>query len=282
LGITSSALADSGSIVWPGPGFGASLASIAFDFGGNLLVSLGPGSFSQFKQWAITPSLVPAFILRSPLTQGVAGFRGGAARFRVPYTWNNSGTTVSDTINTTVSLDLFLHPPIAPTPTGADTSLALGGGFESSIAVRAPVPAIPAGASVNELRLVFGVLDALPGVDGSTLNNENDASRISIRMEVRPITAAWPEGVTEESGLTKTSLPIRIVFDVAVEPGDSLSISLPTSLARGWAESPATNEGVHISVTSAHINPGVLLGSRESSRPPVLRVSTTSAPPGRL
>lgn len=282
FGLTSAALADSGVIAWPGPGMGTLLGSVAFDFTGKFLLSLGPGSYAQYKQWANDPSSVPGFILRAAFTQGVAGFKGRAARFRVPYTWNNSGTTVADTISTTVPFDLYLHPPLTPAATGADTALALGGGFESSVAIRAPVPSIPLGASVNELRLVLAVVDSLPGVDGSTLKDTDDSSRVAIRLDVRQITAAWPEGVTDESGVTKTVLPINILLSVAVGPGDSLSIPLPSSLARGWSENPATNQGVSISVSSANINPWIVLGSRESSRPPVLRVSTTTAPPGRF
>lgn len=281
FGITDAALADSGVISWPGPGLGTSLGSIAYDFTGPLLLSLGPGSFFQFKQWAITPLSVPGFILRAPIAQGVAGFKANRARFRVPYTWNRAGTTVSDTINTVLPLDFYLHPPLTPAATGADTTLLLGGGFESSIAVRAPVPSIPPGASVNELRLVFPVVDSLQGVDGSSLYKSTD-STVAITLYVRQITGAWPEGATDASQITTAVLPVRILLSVAVGPGDSLSIALPTSLARGWSEIPASNQGVLISVLSAEINPGIVLGSRESSRPPILRVSTTSPPPGRF
>ena len=282
FGITDAALADSGVISWPGPGMGTPLGSILFDFAGPMLLSMGSGSFFQFKQWALDPSLAPAFLLRAPLTQGIAGFKSGAARFRVPYTWNSGGTTVADTTSTTVFFDLYLHPPISPAPSGADTAIVLGGGFEASMAIRAPVPAIPPGASVNELRLVLAVIDSLPGVDGSTLHEASDTSLVAVTLEVRQITSAWPEAATDASSITTNSTPISLVFGVTATAGDSISVRLPTSLARGWSANPVSNEGVLITILSANTNPGIVIGSRESSRPPVLRVGTTSPPPGRF
>lgn len=282
FGLTDAALGDSGTISWPGPGLGTPLASISYDFVGPLLVSLGPGSYTLFKQWAANPSAVPGFILHAPLTQGIAGFRGRNARFRVPYTWVSGSTIIADTTNTIVPLDLYLHPPMTPLATGTDTSLVLGGPFEASVAVRAPVPAIQPGASVNELRLVLAVIDSVPAVDGSILKNTIDTTRVSVTVIVNQITAAWPENATDLSTIAFTLSPIRTVLQVAVEPGDSLSIALPPSLARGWSENPATNGGVLISILGAGTNPGIRIASRESSRPPVLRVSTTSPPPGRF
>jgi hypothetical protein len=282
FGLTDAAVPDSAVIGWPGPGMGTQLGSITYDFSGNLRLSLGPGSFNQFKQWALNPSSVPGFILRAPLVQGVAGFASNRARFRVPYTWNNAGTTVSDTITTLVTFDVYLHPPISPAATGADTALVLGGGFESSLAIHAPVPVIEPGASVNQLRLVLAVIDSLPGVDGSILKDASDTSRVAVSLAIYRITGPWTEGVTDEASTPHSIVPTALVLNVAVTPGDSLSVPLPTSLARGWAENPASNDGILISIRSANINPGIVVGSRESSRPPVLRVSTTSPPPGRF
>ncbi len=282
FGITDAALADTGVISWPGPGMGTPLGTIVYDFTGPILLSLGSGSFIQYKQWALDPSLAPAFLLRAPLTQGVAGFRSGAARLRVPYTWNNGGTTVSDTTSTIVFFDLYLHPPISPAPSGADTAIVLGGGFESSMAIRAPVPAIPPGASVNELRLVLSVIDSLPGVDGSILHEASDTTRVAVTIEVRQISSLWPEGTTDVSSISTGLIPLSLVLGVTAAAGDSLSIRLPISLARGWSANPISNEGVLITILSANTNPGLVIGSRESSRPPVLRVGTTSPPPGRF
>jgi len=282
LGVTNAAIPDSAVLGWPGPTVGTSLGSITFDFGGPILISLGPGSFSEYKQWALNPGSVPGFILRATLVQGVAGFRAGAARFRVPYSWDNGGTTVFDTTNTTVTFDAYVHPPISPTPTGSDTALVLGGGFEAGLAIHAPVGAVAPGASVNQLRLVLAVIDSLQGVDGSTLKNTSGNDRVSVTLEVYRITGAWPEGAVDLSSIPHDAAATTLVLSVASGPGDSLSIPLPTTLARGWAENPASNEGVLVLVRTANVNPGVVVGSRESSRPPVLRVSTTSPPPGRF
>lgn len=282
FGIVAATLPDSGSIAWPGPALGTPLASTSFNFTGPIVFDLGPGSFGLYKQWALDPNSMPGFILRAPLVQGIAGFQSRKARFIIPYTWNKQGTTTADTVYTTVTRDFYLHPPLTPAPTGTDTALALGGGFESKLAVRTSVPPIGAGYSVSDLRLVLSVTDPLPGVDGSTLKNVNDNSRVDITLSVRRIGSAWPEGATDDSTLAALLLPVAVMRSVAAGAGDSISIPLPTSLARLWAESPASNEGVLISVESANVNPGVMIGSRESTRPPILRVGTTSPPPGRF
>ena len=69
---------------------------------------------------------------------------------------------------------------------------------------------------------------------------------------------------------------------MAAVPGDSVSLSLPSSLARDWAANPAGNYGVLVKVRDGNRDPGLLLGSRESSKPPMLRIATTSPPPGRF
>ena len=282
LGITDGPLADSASVAWPGPGLGTPLGSVDFGFTGPLVIGLGPGGFQQFKGWALDPSSVPGFILRSPVLDGIAGFRAGLGRFRVPYSWNDGGTTRFDTTNTFASIDYYVHPPLSPSPTGADTTLELGGGFETAIAVRAEVPALTAGYSVNDLRLVFSVIDSLPGVDGSILNPATDSSQVSVTIDVYQITADWSEAETDERAIQRTLLQIATTRFVTAQPGDSLSISLPSSLARTWGLNPAGNHGVLVHIRDANRNPGLVVGSRESSRPPQLRIATTSPPPGRF
>ncbi|HET9941099.1 MAG TPA: hypothetical protein VFR25_08340, partial [Candidatus Eisenbacteria bacterium] len=48
---TATALADSGTIAWPGPAPGVLLASSTYDFSGDLVMDLGPGSYSRVVQW---------------------------------------------------------------------------------------------------------------------------------------------------------------------------------------------------------------------------------------
>ena len=284
LGGTSQALADSGAIAWPGPASNQSFASGRHSFGDTLRLNLGE-SFGQFKGWALDPSSAPAFILETLDQTGIWGFRKALVRFRVTYFYQQSGNAVFASVTTPVTFGAYLHSPLNPPPTGTEPQLLLGGGFEPSVAIRGPVPAVGPGASVNELRFVFQVTDSIPAVDGITvLHNAppKDATRVAFSLDVYQITGDWPETATDISQIPHGAIPIESFLSLTAEPGDSLSIPLPISLARVWFQAPATNYGVLISVRNANVNPGVVLGSRESAKPPVLRLSTTSTPPGRL
>lgn len=273
-GVTSS-LVDSGTIAWPGPAISTPLASQSFEFNGALRLNLGP-AFNQFKGWALDPSSAPAFALEGTALDGIAAFQSGAAVFRVYYSWNKQGTAAHDSTSSGAGLDLYLHTPISPAPTGAETTLRLGSGFEPSIAIRAPVPAIAAGVSVNELRFVLPILGTIPAVDGSAVYDS------SYFINVYRITADWSEGATDLSSVPYDATPVVIVSGKNVQQADTLSVPLPTSLARTWFQNPASNYGVLLTVRSANVNAGLLLGSRESTTPPVLRLSTTTQPPGRF
>jgi len=173
-----------------------------------------------------------------------------------------------------VSFDVYLHPPLTPAPTGSDTALVLGGPFESSIAIRAPVPTVAPGASINDLRIVFGVIDSIPGY---VLGSDSTAT-VPFVIEIYQVTGAWPEGATDRSQIPTGTSPVALV--VRTFPvGDTLSIPLPSVLARGWS---TLNEGVVLSIRSANVKPGLRLGSRESAVLPLMRTGTTTAPPGRF
>jgi len=275
LGGLSASLVDSGTIAWPGPSITTPLASKEYQGEVHLVLDLGP-AFNQFKGWALDPSSAPAFALEATTRDTVAAFQSGVARFRVPYSWNKQGTTTYDTLNTTAALDLYLHPPLNPAATGSETTLRLGGGFEPSVAIRAPVPAIAAGVSVNELRFVLPVLGTFPAVDGSAVYDS------SYFINVYRITGDWLEGATDLSSVPYDATPVVILSGKNAPQADTLSVPLPTSLARGWFQNPASNYGVLLTVRSANVNAGLLLGSRESTTPPVLRLSTTTPPPGRF
>jgi len=284
LGGTTQALVDSGGIPWPGPPITLPLASRDFGFLGPLRLNLGP-AFNQFKGWALDPLNAPAFALEATATDGIGAFQANAAIFSVYYTWNLKGVVHHDSTNTAVSLDLYLHPPLSPPPSGSDVGLRLGGGFEPSIAVRAPVPAVASGASVNELRFVLSVTDSIPAVDGVTvLHNAplGDSTRVAFNLDVFQITGDWPETATDLSQIPYNTTPIASFLSVTAEPGDSLSIPIPVSLARVWFQNPAVNYGILITVRNGNVFPGVVVGSRESAKPPVLRLSTTTEPPGRF
>lgn len=284
LGGTTQALVDSGGIAWPGPPITLPLASRDYSFVGPLRLNLGP-AFNQYKGWALDPLNAPAFALEASATDGIGAFAANAAFFSVYYTWTLKGVVHHDSTNTAVSLDLYLHPPLQPSPTGSDVGLRLGAGFEPSIAIRAPVPAVAAGASVNELRFVFSVTDSIPAVDGITvLHNAaiGDSTRVPFSLDVFQITGDWPEAATDLSQIPYNTTAIASQLSITAQPGDSLSIPIPLSLARVWFQNPAVNYGILISVRNANVFPGVVLGSRESAKPPVLRLSTTTAPPGRF
>jgi len=284
FGGVSEALVDSGTIGWPGPPITLPLASTDFNFLGPLRLNLGP-AFNQFKGWALDPLDAPAFALEATAIDGIGAFQANAAVFRVYYTWNKLGVAVHDSTTSPVSLDLYLHPPISPTPTGSEAGLRLGGGFEPSVAIRAPVPPVGPGASVNELRFVLTVTDSIPSVDGRTvLHNATigDSTRVAFSFDVYQITGDWPEAATDVSQIPHGTTPIASFLSITAEVGDTLSIPLPVSLARVWFQTPAANDGILITVRNANVNPGLVLGSRESAKPPVLRLSTTTPPPGRL
>lgn len=271
---TATALVDSGTIGWPGPAADTLLATSTYDFSGPLVMNLGPGSFNRVAGWAAPePDAIPTLMLRATAIQGFAGFASRTARLRIPYTYTVGATTVADTVNSTVLLDVYLHPPLTPAATGSDTALILGGPFEASVAIHAPTPAVAEGASINDLRLVFGVVDSIPGYLAG-----GDSAQVALTIEIYRVSGAWSESATDRSQIPTDSSPIGLVVRTFAV-GDTLSIPLPSILARGWT---TLNEGVLLSVRNANMKPGLKLGSRESATVPLLRVGTTSAPPGRF
>ena len=272
---TATALADSGTIAWPGPAPGVLLASSTYDFIGNLVMDLGPGSYNRLVQWTTPdPDSIPTFMLQVSAVQGFAAFASRTARLRIPFTKQVSGAAVPDTVSTTVTFDLYLHPPLVPAATGSDTALVLGGPFESSIAIRAPIPAVGPGASINDLRIVFGVIDSIPGYVAAS----DSTATLPFIIEIYQVTGAWSENATDRSQVpTGTSALALVARTFPV--GDTLSIPLPPNLARGWT---TLNEGVVLSIRNANVKPGLRLGSRESAIIPLMRTGTTTAPPGRF
>jgi hypothetical protein len=272
---TATALADSGTISWPGPAPGVLLASSTYDFTGDLIMDLGPGSYSRVAQWtAPEPDSIPTLMLQVSAPQGFAAFASRTARLRIPFTKQVAGTTVPDTVSTTVRFDLYLHPPLIPAATGSDTALVLGGPFESRIAIRGPIPAMAPGASINDLRLVFGVIDSIPGYVVAA----DSIAQVPFTIEIYQVTGTWPETATDGSQVPTGSTPVALVVR-SFPVGDTLSIPLPPDLARGWT---TLNEGVVLGIRNANVKPGLRLGSHESALVPLLRVGTTSAPPGRF
>ena len=293
-GLSLTAVAWDSSVAWPGPALGAGLGSTSYDFIGALRVNLGPSGYSQVQQWAADPSLAPGFALVRTSTGNVGSFQAGSAVFRIFYQYTGPDSTETDSIDTHVSLNAYVHSPLSPPQTGTETALVFGGEFESALALRAPVPPISDGSSVNELRFLLPVTGTAPAPDGAAMP---DTAILSV--DIFRIRAPWVEGVTDRAALTIDASPVsRLILPQFLTAQDTaLSIPLPRVLTREWGADSTSNEGVLIRIRDITVRPGsdlyrlvqtpaespsFLIGSRESSRPPVLRVSTTTPPPGRF
>jgi len=282
------------SVTWPGPSLGAALGSTNYDFLGALRVNLGPSGYSQIQQWAADPSLAPGFALVRTSAGNVGSFQAGSAVFRIFYQYTGTDSTETDSIDTHVSLNAYIHSPLSPPQTGTETTMIFGGAYECALALRAPVPPITDGSSVNELRILLPVTGTGPAANGATMP---DTALLTI--DIFRIRASWTEGVTDLATLTIDSSPVsRLALPPFLTAQDTaLSIPLPRVLTREWGADSTSNEGVLIKIRDVTVrpssgvyrlaqtpaeSPSFLIGSRESSRPPVLRVSTTTPPPGRF
>ncbi|MBI4363891.1 MAG: hypothetical protein HY568_00520 [Candidatus Latescibacteria bacterium] len=265
---------DTTTISWPGPGAGAALATADDSRGaGEFEIPLGAGGFNLVKQAVSSPASVPGFTIQVSLGQKLVAYKAGAAVFRIVYAHDVSGSAVFDSLDTPVTQDFTLRSPLAPTPTGADSSLVLGGLFKTSTPLHFPVDSIPAGTSIDEATLV---LFLQPG------SSEPDSADV---IEVRRIRSGWAEGITDQSSLTLdvTPLTTRLTNLVYSSAERRIAIRIPGDLLREWAVSASTNDGVFVSLLlSNDPTKEVKIGSRESARPAELHVTYTDLPPGRF
>jgi len=264
---------DTTTVAYPGPAAADFLGSATDSLDGvNFEIPLAAGTFTQVKQWAGNPTSVPGFILRSIQGAGVGAYRSGQITFRILYQHLVSSVVVSDSVETSVTQDFYLHTPLTP-PTGGETTLALGGLYETSAPLRFPVPAIPAGSSINQATLVLRVLSGSPLF----------ATGQSVDVEIRRVGASWSEAVTTFDSLQAASLlATRAGVAIAAASDSLITIALPGGLIRDWADLPASNEGIVVSLRGANVAPEIRIGSRESASPPELRVAHTTPPPGRF
>jgi hypothetical protein len=292
LSLTS--VAWDSSVAWPGPVLGASLGSTNFDFIGALRVNLGPSGFSEVQSWAADPALAPGFALVRSSSGSVGSFDPSGAVFRIFYQYTGTDSTETDSIDTHMSLSAYIHGPMNPPPTGTETAMIFGGEFECGLALRAPVPTITDGSSVNELRFLLPVTGTAPAINGVAMP---DTAILSV--DIYRIRAPWTEGVTDQAALTIDASPVShlILPQFLTAQDTALSIPLPRVLTREWGADSTTNQGVLIRIRDVTVRPSIdvfriaqtpgespsfLIGSRESTRPPVLRFSTTTPPPGRF
>lgn len=276
---SAAAAYDSMNVAWPGPALdsplGAADPSDASTQIGTFKIGIGnAANYAFFRAWARDSTLVPALVLRS-LSEGLAGFRAGTGRIRIAYHHLVSGVSKPDTTNTPLASDLYVHSPLAPAPTGADTTLVFGGLYGPGLALHFPVGAFEQGFSINEARVVLRI-----DVPSMQLFGSHD----SVNVEIRRIGDPWSEGVTDARSLGVDAVALGFVrnFRVAAPVDSLLIVPVPTSLVRDWSANPANDNGILLRIGESFRWPELHVFSRESSRPPELWVSTTSPPPGRF
>ncbi|HEY2923384.1 MAG TPA: hypothetical protein VGJ98_00290, partial [Candidatus Eisenbacteria bacterium] len=218
---------------------------------------------------------VPGFTLRST-TGLLAGYTAGAAKFRIRYTHTVSGSPVLDSIDTPVTQDFYLHSPLTPTATGADSALVLGGLYKTALAIRFPVDSIPSGVSVEEATLILKLLPGSAAPDSADTHGA---------LQIRTIRTAWTEAVTQQAAFT-TDASVLTGGNVVLLYSSSartFTIRMPGSLMREWAAMPSANQGLLVTLVNyANLTKRLEIGARESSRPAEVHVTYTELPPGRF
>ncbi|TMQ57256.1 MAG: hypothetical protein E6K76_10955 [Candidatus Eisenbacteria bacterium] len=267
---------DTATVAWPGPAHPTLLGSAQDDrpAAGSFSLALTPGSFDLVKQWAQDPASAPGFALERT-GDGLLAYVPGAAVFRVRYTHLVSGNAVLDSVDTRVTQDFYLHAPISPPPTGADTSLVLGGLFKTALALHVPLDSIPAAVSIDEATLILNIV-------GIEVPDSGDVTDI---VQVRRIRNVWSEGITEKGTLTidDATSSSQSLTSAYAGAGRRIILRIPGALLREWAATSSSNEGLYVSLTHpVNRTKKFQVGSRESSRPPELHVSYTHLPPVRF
>ncbi len=273
----ASSVWDTTNVAWPGPAAGSLLGSAEDQRAATVFsLPLSSGLFPEVVQWARNPTSIPGFTLQTPVAQPLAAYVAGGAKFRIQYTHLVAGSPVLGIVDTRVSQDFYLHAPIAPAPSGADTALAWGGLFKTGLALHFPVDSLPAGVSVDEANLV---LKLLPG------SAVPDTADVNARVEVRAGTPGWSETITEQSSLApgSTVLTSGSLILLYNSTSRSVTLKLPGALMRQWASMPAANGGILVTlVNRRNLTKTFQVGSRESASPAELHLSYTQLPPGRF
>jgi hypothetical protein len=142
------------------------------------------------------------------------------------------------------------------------------------VAFHVPVDSFTPGFSLDEARIVFRVRPDSPTFPDS----------VDVTVEARRIQSSWSESATDTTGLSiSTSFLDRVVGYQVRDASDTLLIvPLPAALVRDWSSGVLENNGVVLRIAQSVTAYEIWLYSRESSRPPEFRISTTSPPPGRF
>ena len=265
---------DTTTIAWPGPAASTLLAFADDDLtGAAFSIPLGPGGFDLVKYWAEDPSRAPGFILSTPMLLGVNAYQAGAAKFRVRYRHDVSGNSVFDSLDVPVTQDFFIRTPLVD-PTGADTTLVLGGLHDSELALRFPLDSIPSDASINEATLVLNLAEGASSLDSADVGF----------IEVRRAQSDWPETATQSSQLNPEPAPfVTRVLGLSYQKAEQrLAVRIPGEVLRGWGLAPSTNFGLLVTLRGRNPAKPIDFASREASRPPEITMTYTKLPPVRF
>jgi hypothetical protein len=262
---------DTTTVEWPGPPLGLLLASGADDVA-PFSLDLQQSGFDSLRSWSQHPDTTGFVLNLGGSGNGVRGFQAGTGVFRVVYTHIVSGFPKTDSLDTRLATDLTIHTPLTP-PLGVETTLLLGGLFRAEALFHAPVPVPPKGFSINGASIVAYIESPAFPTDEEV---EIRAYRVLRDWDESPVSA-------DAAGDSLGSLAIAILPHYRVRSaGDSITIPIPILLAREWSTNPSSNDGILVRVTDSAKAPEIRLFSRESGAPPVLRLSTTTPPPGRF
>jgi hypothetical protein len=259
---------------FPGPTPGVQFGSRDTDQPAPFRVPISTSFYDSIKTWAKFPTAFRGFVLRWLSGAGVAGLQAGKASVKIGYQHTVSGSVRTDTLTTSIPLDYTLHSTATPLAVGSEPKLLLGGRYEWGVALRFAPPPVEEGSTVNEATLLLR-LDP---------NTPLFPSGVSVDLEVRSLPNAWAESIddTLSLGAGTTVLASRAAVAPRSAADSVVAIHLPESIIRQWTTAGATNEGVLITAKGAILAPEIHLNSRESASPIILRVTTTTPPPGRF
>jgi len=269
---------DTTAVSWPGPAQGALLGTASDD---RLLtvfsLPLNSASFGQVVQWKSNPLVTPPRIQLQTGGQPLTAYVAGTVKLRIRYSHTVSGSAVLDSVDSPITQDFYLHSPLSPAPTGADSALVWGGLSQTELAMHFPLDSILSSVSVNEATLVLRLL---------SISAVPDTADVTARVFVKAIRAPWGEGVSEQSsipGVDSTAFASGSLIALYSPSNGTVAIRLPGSLMRAWVATPSTNGGLLVRMDDhRNLTKLFLIGSRESARPAELHVSYTELPPGRF
>ncbi|HET9950934.1 MAG TPA: hypothetical protein VFS09_03975 [Candidatus Eisenbacteria bacterium] len=276
VAMSENAGAFDSSKVWGDPSGaqpGLTLAQADVNDPGPLKFVLPPAKYADIQRWAARPDSFQGLAFVGTSSNALILLDANAALMRIIYLNRATAVDNPDTTNTPLRRHYALRSPLAPAPTGSDTTLVLGGNFDTGLLLRFPPLSVPEGSTVNEATLRLR-LD--PATTPFATGDEVEIVALGIK-------SYWDESLTQRDSLTFDLTTLGIRSKVAVSAGDSvISVALPPRIIREWSGPLAVNNGVLIQIRKPYYTPPILVRSRESSLPVELRVSYTGPPPARF